>query len=77
MKLSEIFEGVDIGDHYLQDTVANQQAQQQQSPMRGVWLIDRKTGKKVGGPFKDDDAAASFKKNRPDRIPADARIVRL
>lgn len=42
-----------------------------------VWLIDRATGKKLAGPFKDDDAAISFKTNRKDRIPADARIARV
>lgn len=75
MRMSEIFE-VDSGDHALHATIERRQAQ---APVqtRNVWLIDRNTGKKVGGPFKDDEAAASFKKNRPDVIPSDARIRTL
>lgn len=42
-----------------------------------VWLIDRASGKRLAGPFKDEDAAMSFKTNRKDRIPADARIARV
>lgn len=42
-----------------------------------VWLIDRASGKKLAGPFRDEDAAGSFKTNRKDRIPADAAIKRL
>lgn len=42
-----------------------------------VWLVDRATGKKLSGPFKNDDAAISFKQNRKDKIPPDARIVAL
>lgn len=42
-----------------------------------VWLIDRASGKKLAGPFKDEEAAGSFKTNRKDRIPADAAVKRL
>ncbi len=75
MKLCEI----DVGDLHLQQMAArNAQAKQQMmSPTKGVWLVDRATGKKLAGPFKDDDAALSFKRNRKDRIPADARLVNL
>lgn len=88
MKLNEI---VDRGDMHLHDTAAHRelsfnqrfsQAQQRTSAPAAtssgnIWLVDRATGKKLSGPFKDDDAAASFKRNRPDRIPKDARIVPL
>lgn len=78
MKLIDLFE-VDRGDLELAQTVANRQqsASQAADPMRGFWLVDRKTGKKLSGPFKDDAAAVRFKQNRTDKIPSDARVVRL
>lgn len=55
------------------------QADQAAATMKpgNVWLVDRASGKKLAGPFKDDDAAISFKTNRKDRIPADARVASL
>ena len=78
MKLVDLFE-VDRGDLELAQTHATRQhaTSQRDDPLRGVWLVDRKTGKKLSGPFKDDDAAARFKQNRSDKIPSDARIIRL
>ena len=75
MKLFEI----DVGDLHLQQMAARntQMQQSKMAPTKGVWLVDRASGKKLAGPFKDDDAAVSFKRNRPDRIPADARLVNL
>lgn len=77
MKLNEIF---DVrGNQAMQDMAARNTAarQERDAPMKGFWLIDRATGKKLAGPFKNDDAAVSFKQNRKDKIPADARIVAL
>ena len=48
--------------------------EQRSAALAGVWIIDRKTAKRLAGPFKDEQKAESFKKNRPDRIPADAII---
>lgn len=43
-----------------------------EAPKGEYWLIDRASGRKLAGPFKDQERALSFKKNRKDRIPADA-----
>ena len=48
--------------------------EQRNAALAGVWIIDRKTAKRLAGPFKDEQKAQSFKVNRPDRIPADAII---
>jgi nitrous oxide reductase accessory protein NosL len=79
MKLTEILNEVDRGDLELAQTVERRQRtdSQHMDPSRGFWLVDRKSGKKLSGPFKDEDAAARFKQNRSDRIPTDARIVRV
>lgn len=79
MKLTEILTEVDRGDLELMQTYDRRQqaTAQRDDPSRGFWLIDRKTGKKLSGPFKSEEAASSFKQNRTDRIPSDARIVRL
>lgn len=61
MKLNEVF---DRGEIELHNAIASQP----------WWLLDAKTKKKLAGPFKDQDKAASFKKNRTDRIPQDALI---
>lgn len=77
MKLTEIF---DTRAHMDMTAMADRNARMQQdkmAPMKGFWLVDRASGKKLAGPFKDDDAAISFKQNRKDKIPADARIVVL
>ena len=79
MKLAEIILEVDRGDLELAHSVERRQhaAAQRADPSRGFWLVDRKTGKKLSGPFKDDDAVIRFKQNRSDKIPSDARIVHL
>lgn len=46
------------------------------SKFAGHWLV-LPDGKRVAGPFKSADAAASFKQNRPDRIPGDAVVRQL
>ncbi len=75
IKLCEI----DAGDLYLQQTAARRsQVQQDRAmPTKGVWLVDRASGKKLAGPFADDDKAIAFKRSRTDRIPPDARLVTL
>lgn len=75
----KLFEIVDVGDWHMQQMAARRGQMQQDKAMqtKGVWLVDRATGKKLAGPFADDDKAVTFKRNRPDRIPADARLVNL
>ena len=75
MKLFEILDrGGDIAWHA---DIANRSTSRPvdishpSSHARGWWLISRE-GKRLAGPFKDQDAAASFKANRPDRIPPTA-----
>lgn len=78
MKLFEILEeGEWSGDIALQNTqqYRNDRGQRDASSFtKGVWIIDRNTGKKLAGPFKDNDAARTFKANRGDRIPPDALL---
>jgi hypothetical protein len=75
----KLFEIVDRGDLHMQDIAARNSAVQQSkmAPSKGFWLVDRASGKKLAGPFADDDKAVSFKQNRKDKIPADARIVHM
>jgi hypothetical protein len=70
----KLFEIVDQGDWHMQDIAARNTAV---ASTKGVWLVDRATGKKLAGSFKSEEDAARFKANRKDRIPADARIVAL
>jgi hypothetical protein len=44
------------------------------SATKGYWLLDKRSGKKLSGPFKDYASAESFQENRKDRIPSDAVI---
>jgi hypothetical protein len=76
MKWQDVME-IDAGDLYLAHQAQARErgaGLDRMTRTKGHWIIDRATGKKLAGPFKDDDAAVSFKQNRKDRIPADARI---
>lgn len=53
------------------------QAEQRSAALAGVWWIDRKTKKRIAGPFADETKANSFKQNRPDRVPADALMQKV
>lgn len=46
------------------------------SAARGWWLLSRQ-GKRLAGPFADEEKANRFKTNRPDRIPSDAVAKKL
>lgn len=77
MKLMEI---VDRGDMALNRAWEQRQGRSQDmhaKHVKGYWLLDRKTGKKLSGPFGDHDKAESFKSNRSDKIPSDAVIREL
>lgn len=83
MKLTDLFE-IDFRGNMDLVSHAERRGQMRSVPSSarhmqpgGIWLVDRATGKRLAGPFKDDDAAIAFKTNRKDRIPADARIVNL
>lgn len=75
MKLHEIF---DTRAHYDLEQTADRHARandEKLAPSKGLWLIDRQSGKKLAGPFASMEKALSFKENRKDKIPADARVV--
>jgi len=75
MKLNELF---DRGDHELQQSVANRQRElnQKDQATKGIWWVDG-AGKKLAGPFADQEKADSFKKNRPDRVPKGAKAITI
>lgn len=80
MLLNEIF---DRGDTDLRNTWEQRRKEElahkakMNSYVKGFWLLDKKSAKKLSGPFKSFDAAESFKTNRSDKIPADAVIKEL
>lgn len=80
MKLADIFEGIDHGDHAIHHSVhqaAERRTSAHSMSVKGFWLVDRASGKKLSGPYKSADSAESFKKNRKDKIPADAKVIQL
>lgn len=76
MKIHQILTEIDAGDINWAHSIASRE-QSKSAATSGFWLIDKQTGKKLHGPFKDYEAARTFKRNRPDRIPADAVIKPL
>ena len=76
MKLHEIF---DIsGNQHLSDVAKRNQDNraQQTAAVKGFWLWDPKTHKKLHGPFKTSADAERFKAKRKD-VPAHAKVVPL
>lgn len=74
MKIVELLE-VDRSDlEWAHSLERNPSPHQPNKALDGVWIYDKKSHRKLSGPFRDRDAAESFKRNRPDRIPADAVI---
>jgi len=74
MKLAELSEMYDTRKEFRReagDLNYHRAIESQPKPSSNeVWLWSN--GKRVYGPFKDVEAAERFKKNRPDRIPANA-----
>ena len=77
MKLCELTDFHSNRDMQLIAHHNDQKASAKSALMSGIWLVDPKTKKQLAGPFKTEQAATSFKSNRPDRIPASALVITL
>lgn len=73
MKLNHILTEIDAGDLYLR-LKSDERDSQIKQHTAGFWILDKRTAKRLAGPFKSQDLAAAHKTNRPDKIPQDAVI---
>lgn len=71
MKLFEIF------GHRSGETEWHNSHHEITKPKAQFWIVDKATGKKLEGPFPDYDAGVRFKRNRKDKIPANAPVIPL
>lgn len=73
MKLNQLINEVDVGDLQLA-AQHSREPNAAPSPTAGVWLVDKRTARRLAGPFASVERARAHQKNRPDKIPADAVV---
>lgn len=73
MKLNQLITEVDVGDLQLAAQHDSKQ-QETKSHTAGFWLVDKRTARRLAGPFASAERARSHQQNRRDKIPADAVV---